>query len=276
MNFLRELAVARDLARRAGARILSHYDSPVDVDYKGKGKSSPVTQADRDANELIVAGLRDAFPEDAILAEESRDSSARLDAGRLWCVDPLDGTREFIDKNGMFVVMIGLAVDGESSFGVVYQPTEDGLYWGYGGEAYFQAGDAEPVELRPRAVADASEAVMVVSRSHRSKTVTRVSETLGVVKEQPFGSVGLKATRLALGVADIYLSVSDRTMEWDVCAPEAIVRAAGGSVTDCRGAPLRYNKPQPNTPRGILATNGPLHPACVSALEPVARERGWL
>jgi 3'(2'), 5'-bisphosphate nucleotidase len=116
----------------------------------------------------------------------------------------------------------------------------------------------------------------MVSRSHRSKTVTRVADELGVVREQPLGSVGLKATRVALGAADVYLSVSDRTHEWDACAPEAILRAAGGMVTDCLGEPLRYNKTITNTPRGILATNGLLHAACVQALKPIARERRWV
>jgi 3'(2'), 5'-bisphosphate nucleotidase len=97
-----------------------------------------------------------------------------------------------------------------------------------------------------------------------------------VVGEQPVGSVGLKAARIALGEADIYLSVSDRMKEWDVCAPEAILCAAGGTVSDCLGEPLRYNKQEPNTPRGILATNGPLHDTCLEALKPVVNERGWV
>src|SRR5688572_15348340 len=108
----RELEVALALARRAGAAVLEHYAAEIEVEFKDPGESDPVTHADRAANAIIVDGLAAAFPGDGILAEESTDSAARLSKRRLWCVDPLDGTREFVEKNGQFVVMIGLAVDG--------------------------------------------------------------------------------------------------------------------------------------------------------------------
>ena len=115
-NFEREIEIATQLARAASRVILEHYSAGFTVE--SKGEEGPVTQADRDANEVIVTGLRKHFPEDAILAEESRPDSGRFSHRRLWCVDPLDGTREFIDQNGRFVVMIGLAVDGEARCGV--------------------------------------------------------------------------------------------------------------------------------------------------------------
>ncbi|MEO1172302.1 MAG: inositol monophosphatase family protein, partial [Myxococcota bacterium] len=131
-RYTKELEVACDLARQAGDVIRRHYADAdgVEIDYKQGDKSNPVTNADMDANALIVAGLSAAFPDDAILAEESADPESRVSARRLWCVDPLDGTAEFIKRNGEFVVMIGLAIDGEARAGVVYQPTEDELFWG--------------------------------------------------------------------------------------------------------------------------------------------------
>src|SRR5687767_6023938 len=104
----REITIAKQLARTAGAKVLAHYNArDYGVDYKDDHQKDPVTQADVDANQIIVAGLREAFPDDAILAEESKDDQQRLDNPRLWCVDPLDGTREFVDRNGQFVVMVG-------------------------------------------------------------------------------------------------------------------------------------------------------------------------
>ena len=270
----RELEIATELARHAGAAIRRHYEAGVDVQYKGARGDDPFTVADEEANRIIVEGLLRAFPDDGILAEESPAESRRLSCRRLWCVDPLDGTREFIAHNGQFVVMIGLAVEGAARLGVVYQPTEDALYWGVDGEAVAQVGDTLRA-LGVSAVRDARNATLVVSRSHRSKTVSAVAQTLGIVTEHPLGSVGLKAVQVASQLADIYMSVSNRTHEWDACAPEAIVRAAGGSMTDVLGRPLAYNKPTTETPYGMLATNGVLHPACVAALTPVARERGW-
>jgi 3'(2'), 5'-bisphosphate nucleotidase len=223
---------------------------------------------------VIVQGLSRSFPEDAILAEESAPQTDRHQSRRLWCVDPLDGTREFVEKNGQFSVMIGLAIDGEACLGVVYRPTEDVLYWGACGQAgMMRRGEAK--SLRVSNTRKPSEARMMVSRSHMSKTVSQVAERLGVGGVRPLGSVGLKIAELAEAQADLYVSTSTRTHEWDACAPEAILRSAGGLMTDVCGTRLRYNKPTTETPRGMLATNGRLHQACVDALRPVAAERGW-
>ena len=270
-----ETEVARRLAREAGRVILDHYQRGTRVEFKGRGTADPVTQADRDANRLIVEGLAQAFPGDAILAEESPPSADRHGHRRLWCVDPLDGTREFIEHNGQFVVMIGLAVDGEAVLGVVYQPTEDVLWWGADGRAYGEhVGSVSP--LTPSRRGDPREGRIVVSRSHRSATVSKVASALGIAGEEPLGSVGLKVARVASGAADVYLSMSTSTREWDACAPEALLRAAGGRMTDVTGDPLRYNKEDLSTPRGLLATNGALHARVVEATRPFARERGWL
>jgi 3'(2'), 5'-bisphosphate nucleotidase len=276
MDFSRELEVAEALARQAGAAILARYTVDLEVKFKDAAETDPVTQADKDANRIIVEGLAKAFPADGILAEESADSAARLSRPRLWCVDPLDGTREFVDKNGQFVVMIGLAVGGRARAGVVYQPTEDLLWWGADGMG---AGEVRPggerVALAPTKSTDPKQATMMVSRSHPSKSVAAVAASLGIPRALPLGSVGLKVARVATTFADLYISLSNKTQEWDACAPDAILSAAGGRVTDCLGAPLLYNKPDPCTPHGILATNGALHAACVRALAPACAERGW-
>lgn len=270
-DFSHELSVAKRLAREAGARILALYDAGLAVEYKGK--DDPVTQADREANQIIVDGLAEAFPDDAILAEESKNSASRHARTRLWCVDPLDGTQELVNRNGEFAVMIGLAIAGEARVGVVYQPTQDTLWAGFGRTATVERGGAAPVRLSPTRCIDPRKATLVGSRSHTSSAVTEVLTALGIPRHDRLGSVGLKMARVAEGGADVYLSMSAKTHEWDACAPEAILRAAGGFVTDCFGDPLRYNKPSTNTPRGMLATNGLLHAAVIAAARPVAGER---
>lgn len=270
-DFSHELSVAKHLARQAGARILELYNAGVAVEYKAKG--DPVTQADREANQIIVEGLAKLFPADAILAEESKNSASRHAHTRLWCVDPVDGTQEFVNRNGEFAVMIGLAVQGEARVGVVYQPTEDALWAGFGNVATVERRGAAPVRLSPTRVTDPREATLVGSRSHTSSSVVEVSGALGIPRHDRLGSVGLKMARVAEAGADLYLSMSSKTHEWDACAPEAILRAAGGFVTDCYGDPLRYNKPSTNTPRGMLATNGLLHAAVLAAARPVAIKR---
>ncbi len=270
-DFSHELEVAKRLAREAGASILAHYNGGFAVEYKGHG--DPVTQADRDANHIIVEGLAKAFPSDAILAEESANSASRHTHARLWCVDPLDGTQELVNRNGEFAVMIGLSVFGEARVGVVYQPTEDTLWAGSGTVATVERHGGAPMRLSPSRCIDPTKAVLVGSRSHTSKSVAEVAAALRVARQDRLGSVGLKMARVAEGGADVYLSMSNQTHEWDGCAPEAILRAAGGFVTDCFGAPLRYNKQTTNTPRGMLATNGLVHAAVLAAAGPVALAR---
>lgn len=248
-DLLRELEEAAAAARAAGAAAMRHYGTATAT---AKADTSPVTAADHAANDVILARLRHAFPDDAILSEESKDSRARLAARRVWIVDPLDGTKEFLARNGEFSIMIGLAVEGAATLGVVYLPAIDTMYAGVvDGEAWVEAGG----ERRPlvRGAGDPSALRLVGSRSHSEPLVTRLSEAMGISDVSPCGSVGVKCARIASDQRDLYLHPVPYLKEWDTCAPEAVLRAAGGEVTDCLGEPLRYNKPDPRQPHGILA-----------------------
>lgn len=244
-----DLRTASSIARAAGAAAMRFYGTTASV---AKADESPVTAADHAANDVIVAGLREAFPGDAILSEESKDSAERLSARRVWIVDPLDGTKEFLAQNGEFSIMIGLAVDGEAVLGVVYLPAIDVLYAGAPGEGAWVERDGEREPLT-RGAADPAALRLVGSRSHAEPLVERLREALGITDVAPCGSVGVKCTRIAHDQRDLYLHPVPYLKEWDTCAPEAILRAAGGTVTDCRGESLRYNKPDPRQPHGIFA-----------------------
>ncbi len=149
-NYNHELRVAVDLAREAGAAILEFYKGPLEIEQKSDfDDRSPVTQADRIANDLIVRALQREFPDDGILAEESIDTEHRLDKKRVWMVDPLDGTNGFIDGDGDFAVQIGLAEEGECVLGVVYQPVIDLLYRAVRGRgAWGERAGCEPERAR--------------------------------------------------------------------------------------------------------------------------------
>src|SRR5258705_13338322 len=143
-DYQSEIAVATELARAAGAVLLEHYYSPFLVEQKVNAldELEEVTAADREANELIVTRLKKEFPDDGILAEESTDTEHRLGRDRVWLIDPMDGTKNFINRDGDFAVQIGLAVGGESVLGVVYQPTRDILYRAAShGGAWIEAGE---------------------------------------------------------------------------------------------------------------------------------------
>src|SRR5437762_11891143 len=134
-DYQSEIKVATELARAAGAVLLEHYYSPFLVEQKVNAldELEEVTAADREANELIVSRLQEEFPDDGILAEESTDSEHRLEKDRVWLIDPMDGTKNFIARDGDFAVQIGLAVNGESVLGTVYQPVRGVLYRAVGG-----------------------------------------------------------------------------------------------------------------------------------------------
>jgi 3'(2'), 5'-bisphosphate nucleotidase len=258
MILRRELDLAIDLARRAGREILNLYDRPANIEWKDAHE--PVTVADKAANGLIVERLAIEFPDDAILAEETPDTMGRLGHERLWIVDPMDGTKEFIKGNGEFSVMIGLALDGRASLGVVYQPTRDRLFYGVPGEGAFlvDAGGA-PQRLDVSDVTDTTQMCVAVSRSHRSSRIDTVRAALGIRREVQSGSVGLKVGLICERHCDLYIHPSPQTRQWDTCAPEALLVAAGGRMTDLAGDPFRYNRSDLYNRSGILATNGRAH-----------------
>jgi 3'(2'), 5'-bisphosphate nucleotidase len=247
--FAPELETAARLAREAGRAVLPFYGA-VEAEYNAAG--SPVTAADRAANELIVAGLRAAFPNDAILSEESQDSPERLEANRVWIVDPLDGTKEFLARNGEFAIMIGLAIDGEAAVGAVYLPDGDVLYAAARGLGAWVERSGERRRLECGS-ASGSALRLVGSRSHADPLLLAMQEALGITDVAPCGSVGVKCARIAEGERDLYIHPVPYLKEWDTCAPEVVLREAGGQVVDCRGEPLRYNKPSPVQPHGIVA-----------------------
>jgi 3'(2'), 5'-bisphosphate nucleotidase len=264
----RELSVALSAARDAAALVMRVYASDFGVEFKGR--NDPVTEADREANALIVHAIGEAFPGDAICAEENSaddNVAAASRGGRCWFVDPLDGTREFVSRNGEFCVMVGLAIDGVATLGAVIAPAWNRTLWGVTGEGAFERGvDGVVRTLAVRASPDdPRHARMVVSRSHLDRRVMSVSDALGVADVRRCGSVGLKVALVASGEADLYVHAGGGPKLWDGCAPDAIARSAGALVTDGSGAPLRYDQPKLALDRGIIVASGALHTRAVDA-----------
>lgn len=269
----RELPIVEQLVREAGKLVRQFYDTGADVAWKGA--NDPVTAADHAANQHLVAGLRRAFPGDGILSEESHDDQARRQRRRVWIVDPLDGTKEFIGRIGEFSIMVGLAIEGQAALGVVYQPVADLLYRGAPGllADVVQQGVVQPLAVSR--VADPAQMRLVASRSHRDPLVGAVCRDLGITQDRPSGSVGLKVGLLATGQCDLYIHPSPGLKEWDTCAPDAILRAAGGAMGDAWGRPLRYNKADVRQRQGLAASNGLIHARIVAATAAAAEAAGY-
>ena len=268
MSFLREVEVGESLARQAGHLILGYFGTGLAVD--SKEGNEPVTCADREASEIIVSGLAAAFPGDIVISEEAPDDPRRIEANRrVWFVDPLDGTRDFIRGRHGFAVMIGLCEGGRPVAGVVYQPHGDRLYRaapGLGAELIDARGR---MSLHCSDIGDVDKIRLVASRSHRTPEIDRIKAALGIEDEMNIGSVGLKLGLIALGERDLYVNPSSRSSAWDTCAPEALLVHAGGRLTDLAGAPLRYDSPELKNQRGLLASNGKLHDEVLAKIRPL-------
>lgn len=240
-----------------------------DYEIELKPGDEPVTVVDRKASEMIVRGLSDAFPDDVVISEENADDLRRLDAERVWYIDPIDGTKDYIRGLEGFSVMIGLTVNHRPQVGVVYQPMNDRMFWAGGNGAFFQAPGQEPRALAVSAVSDPAEIRFVASKSHRSRTLDQVKSALGIDNEFNIGSVGLKLCIIALGERDLYVNPSPRCKSWDTCAPEAILHAAGGKMTDLHGDPLRYDERDTWRRNGLVASNGAVHDAVIERMRPL-------
>lgn len=270
------LAVAQKIALEAGVRVATYRQQleTLSVDYKSAG--DPVTNADREANETIVSGLKSAFPQDAMLAEETPDDGHWIGRERVWMVDPIDGTKDFIAGRDGFATMIGLAVQGRPMLGVVYQPMTGRMYSGIVGVGAWRSEHgtspaAQALQMSQSAmtvgtVAKPEDIRLVASKSHRTTVIDHVRASLGIRDEMNIGSVGLKMGLIAAGERDLYINPSGRSCLWDTCGPEAILTAAGGRVTDLDGNPLIYNRLELHNLRGIVASNGRVHDLVLTRL----------
>ena len=232
------LEPVRRVAEAAGERIMEVYQS-ADFEVETKENDTPLTRADRAAHAHIRDGLLELTPDLPQLCEEGDPvtPAERRQWSRYWLIDPLDGTREFIKRNGEFTVNIALVDGHRPVFGVVHAPAL-GVTWAAraGGEVRRYTGErVETVGIRPAP----ERLTVVVSRSHRGEAVERILERLGAYEELSVGS-SLKICRVAEGSADFYPRFGP-TSEWDTAAAQAVLEAAGGRLTDAGLEPLRYN-----------------------------------
>lgn len=242
-----EIEEVKRIARAAGDAVLEVYGTEFSVDVKAD--ASPLTEADRRSNAVILEGLARLAPAIPVISEETRTLpyAERRDWDCFWLVDPLDGTKEFIKRNGEFTVNIALVRDGRPVLGVVYQPVGDHLYWAVEGKgAWKSSGGGEPCRLGGGAhYSEKSEVVVVASRSHLTDEVREFVAALEAEgKAVEFRSAGssLKLCLVAEGTADVYPRLGP-TMEWDTAAAHAVALESGRKVVEHgTGQPLRYNK----------------------------------
>jgi len=234
-----------DIVSQAGAAILEVYEG--DIEVTNKSDASPLTQADLAAHEIIVRGLAEATPDVPVVSEESEPPpfEVRRQWAAYWLVDPLDGTKEFINRNGEFTVNIALIENGQAVYGIVGVPVQDRIYIGdvrQGVAWRYENGEHTQIGGR-KMTADVQHIVVVASRSHGGERLEKylddLAESFEEVTRQAVGS-SLKLCTMAAGDADCYPRLGP-TSEWDIAAADAVLRAAGGAVYTFDREMLPYN-----------------------------------
>jgi len=249
----RESEVARTAARAAGEILLRHYQTGT-TEWQ-KSADNPVTLADLESEREIVCRLRENFPNDCILSEESARDPERGAVRRVWIVDPMDGTKEFVSRIPEFAISIALVADGIPIVGVIHNPTVGIEVSAVSGGGTYRNGE----RTRVSRCSDLAQAVVIASRSEIGRGEFKAYE--GWFRElRPVGSIAWKLACIAGGDADLNVSVAPKN-EWDVCAGDLLVREAGGIYCAFDGGRRRYN--QPNTLIAVGMAAGP--PALVTA-----------
>jgi len=257
-----EMKAAVKAAVKAGSAVIKIYYK--DFSVERKADDQPVCAADLASNRLINKTLKPlGYP---ILSEESFDDLIRLKSKKVWIVDPLDGTSDFVNKKGEFTIMIGLVEAGRPVLGVVYSPAEKILYYAAEGEGAFEKKGGKTARLSVSNKKELAQAKIYISRYHFGEAEKKFLKLSKPKKLVACGS-SKKLCLIAAGRGEASFNLSDKTKEWDVCAAAVILSEAGGRLTDKNGANLKYNKKQPRNLAGYVAGNFPIHEKIIAKLK---------
>lgn len=273
------LAIARIAAWKTAEILLAAQQGDLTVDDAGDG---PVTNADRAANECILTTLQSQLDpaqfgylsEETYKLQAAGDRPQPLGQPAVWIIDPLDGTKDFIQKTGEFAVHLALVQGGRPVLAVVGCPAQGKLYYAIQNQGTFvehKNGSTQRLQVSPRSQVE--ELVVVTSRSHRSDRFNRLMAQFPAQNQLSVGSLGGKIAAIVEQRADVYVSLSGASApkDWDLAAPELILTEAGGQLTRFDGSRLTYNGPDVSQWGGLLATNGCCHQAlCAAATEILA------
>lgn len=256
-----ETELAIHAAIEAGKRVMKLYAG--NVVSKLKYDNEPVTKADIESNEIIRKIL--SATNHPILSEESLDDKKRLNHRKIWIVDPLDGTNDFVNKTGEFTIMIAFVEDRKPITGIIYHPSTDAIYVAQKGQGAFKFCDNNWEQLCTSETLELGNCRAVGSRFHLSDKEKEILQKLQVSKFISRGS-SLKVTDICTGNAELYLTTTNKMKQWDTCASYCLIQEAGGKMTDVLGNELVYNVDLLNHENGLLVTNGKIHDQVLNIL----------
>jgi len=253
-NSIPELELAVQAALEAGKTIMNIYNQKFSSTLKSDNE--PLTKADIKSNKIIQKIISDSgYP---ILSEESKDNKKRLYSKKIWIIDPLDGTSDFIKKTGEFTIMISLVENHIPILGVVYCPTIHTLYLAQKDQGAFKSENGDWSRLYVSGVSELENCRAVGSRYHISDMEQNLIKRLNISKFTSKGS-SLKVADVSSGSADLYFTTTNKIKQWDTCASYCLINEAGGKMTDMLGNDLEYNTENLNHENGLLISNGLIH-----------------
>jgi len=249
-----ETQLAIQAALEAGKTVMNVYNQEFSSTLKNDNE--PLTEADVKSNEIIQKIISDSGH--PILSEESVDDKKRLDSKKIWIIDPLDGTSDFIKKTGEFTIMISLVEDHIPILGVIYWPTEKKLYLAQKGQGAFKSDNGTWSKLSVSKISELENCRAVGSRYHISEIEQNLIKRLNISQFTSKGS-SLKVADISSGNAELYFTTTNKIKQWDTCASYCLVIEAGGKMTDMLGNDLKYNTERLNHENGLLVSNGLIH-----------------
>lgn len=271
-------AIARTVAWGAADLLRAYYRGDTDLDIKDK-QGDPVTAADLAANQHILTTLQQELADEPFgyLSEETYDAEAMAvtPGDWVWIIDPLDGTRDFIEKTGEYAVHIALAYQGRPQLAVVAIPEDETVYYAIKGQgSYRESRDGTTVQMQASGRDRIEALVLVASRSHRNQRLNTMLERIPFCDRKFVGSVGRKVTTILEQDTDVYISLSGKSApkDWDFAAPELILTEAGGQFTSFEGQELLYNQGDVRQWGGLMASNGPCHEALYTMASEILAE----
>jgi len=255
---LAETKISIDAAMKAGKAVMELYDKPISSTLKSDNE--PITKADINSNEIIQKIISVFnYP---ILSEESKDDLNRLHSKKIWIVDPLDGTSDFIKKTGEFTIMISLVEDKKPILGIIFWPSEDTLFFAQKDQGAFKLHGGAWSKLSVSNISELTKCRVVGSRYHISDKEKNFLKRLNISQFTSKGS-SLKVTDVSSAIADLYFTTTNKIKQWDTCASYCLITEAGGKMTDMYGTDLKYNTEKLNHENGLLVSNGLIHDSLI-------------
>jgi 3'(2'), 5'-bisphosphate nucleotidase len=249
-----EVSLAIQAALESGKTVMNVYNQKFSSTLKNDNE--PLTEADVKSNQIIQKIISDSGH--PILSEESVDDKKRLDSKKIWIIDPLDGTSDFIKKTGEFTIMISLVEDHIPILGVIYWPTEKKLYLAQKGQGAFKSDNGTWSKLSVSKISELENCRAVGSRYHISEIEQNLIKRLNISQFTSKGS-SLKVAEVSSGNAELYFTTTNKIKQWDTCASYCLITEAGGKMTDMLGNDLKYNTERLNHENGLLVSNGLIH-----------------